>query len=145
MYFQIAGAGGYYQIPVSGLGDSNGRINKSRQGSPFGRLKKINNYYGFSIELPENIKPSEFCAFYCVYDAEGRVSNVVEVCIKVDEFGGVNTSLLTSNVWSMVYQRYVKYDYDYDNNGILKDSTLVTEIDSIGVLYKDRKEAFLVL
>ncbi|MEP5612145.1 MAG: hypothetical protein ABJP45_07830 [Cyclobacteriaceae bacterium] len=84
VFLQIPGANSYYDIPASAL--MGGRIAVSDQ--------------AFSIELPENIEPGEFCVDYCVYDSNARVSNVVNVCVTVGELGGVNSEFLLGS-WNI--------------------------------------------
>ncbi len=49
------------------------------------------------IKIPENIKPGKFCITYCVYDANGQVSNLIAKCVEIKEFSG--NSQLAGN-WS---------------------------------------------
>lgn len=89
VYLQIPGADSYFDIPASAL--QGGRIAIDEQ--------------AFSIRLPDNIEPGEFCIEYCVYDSEARVSNVVFVCVEVGELGGENSEFLigTWNVTMLVF------------------------------------------
>ncbi len=119
-YFKVKGAEDYYDIPLEGL------TNEGRIGGRLGRGAKTEvDVYRITIGFPENIAAGTFCAEYCIYDHKGRVSNVLEVCIEVLEFGGTNSGFLTANTWSMVYTKYTETDanggtiIDYDSVGVL--------------------------
>lgn len=110
VYLKVKGSDSYYDIPASALGNSGGR-------TAFGRISKnkrqlkVNEDVAVDIELPTNLEPGVFCVEYCVYDAQNRVSNIVEVCIEVLEFGGENSAFLSANQWEMVSE-YYKEIYD---------------------------------
>lgn len=97
IYLQIPGADSYFDIPASEF--AGGRI--LQQEEP-----------GFSLELPDNIEPGEFCADVCVYDAEERVSNIIEVCVIVNQLGGENSDFLIGT-WNIT-QIIDTYDGETD-------------------------------
>jgi hypothetical protein len=100
-YVKVDGADGYFKVnaPKASIGGRKGSVKKKNfLGS--GRTQEEDEA-SFSIEVPEGLEPGEFCISYCVFDSEGRVSNVIERCIIVTELGGSNASFL-SKEWSWV-------------------------------------------
>lgn len=116
-YVQIDGADGYFKVTSN---TATGRLGAKKQINPFHRAGRKSDEYNpsFSIEIPENIKPGEFCISYCVYDAQNQVSNIIERCIEVATLGGDNSTFLTKNEWDFVKS------YSYED-GELEDSTIV--------------------
>ncbi len=88
IYLQIAGADSYYDIPASAF--TGGRIAQVSQDEP-----------AIEIAIPDDMQPGIFCADYCIYDSELRVSNIVTVCIEVTSFGGENSDFLLGT-WEIV-------------------------------------------
>ncbi|MEQ9405404.1 MAG: hypothetical protein RIM99_17575 [Cyclobacteriaceae bacterium] len=84
VYLQIPGADSYFDIPASAFTSGRG----------------VGDEPQFSLALPDNIEPGEFCVDLCVYDAENRVSNIVRVCITVGELGGANSEFLVG-IWNV--------------------------------------------
>jgi|GEM_PF-6052848 len=92
-YLQVNNAKNYYQVP---LNNSGGRKSVQAKDFLFGNPKKSGSARTKSgegtvylpIEIPANIAPGEFCITYCVYDDQGRVSNLVTRCIQIVQFGG---------------------------------------------------------
>lgn len=104
-YVQIDGANGYYNISST---VASGRLAaRTKNKFLFGGRKQEDDV-AFSIEIPENIEPGEFCISYCVYDAQNQVSNIIEQCVIVTELGGTNSNFLTANTWE--YQRSLEYE-----------------------------------
>jgi len=65
-YVQIQGAtNGYWRIPNTGSSPNSGTI-------------------GIPVKLPSNLDLGRFCVAYCIADANGRVSNVMVTCVKVE-------------------------------------------------------------
>ncbi|MDN5199786.1 hypothetical protein QQ008_00390 [Fulvivirgaceae bacterium BMA10] len=117
VYFQIDGAENYFDIPVT---NSTGRFDKSNTGSRLFQNARRTNNGGVEIEIPENLEPGTFCAEYCVYDADGLVSNVVEICIEIISFGGENSDFLTANSWTLVSAEHT-YDGQTETQEIGED------------------------
>jgi len=86
VYLQFPGADSYYDIPASAF--TGGRLENHGDAS-------------FSFDLPDNIQPGIFCVEYCVYDSDLLVSNIVEVCIEITEFGGENSDFLIG-IWQVI-------------------------------------------
>jgi hypothetical protein len=114
VYLQIQGANSYFDASVNIEGFGNGRVTEGEFGKgdlPFTkkRLKSSSNDrtsssddYFLEIEIPSSIKPGIFCVSYCVYDAQNRVSNVIERCIEVIQLGGGEAGkILTQNAWTL--------------------------------------------
>ena len=68
VYLQVDGADSFFDIPVSATSQEGNRLT-------------------VPITLPTNVEPGRFCTSYCVYDTEGRVSNIVTTCVDVLELG----------------------------------------------------------
>ena len=101
VYFQIKGSADYYDIPLS-AGNTGGRFESSRLTSRLLKSARTAESDVIEIEIPENMEPGIFCALYCVYDEEGRVSNTVEICIEVIEFGGEGSEFFAGQTWEIV-------------------------------------------
>lgn len=106
-YVQINGADGYYKINST---TASGRLGVRSSTSPLFNGRKQEGDAAFSIEIPENLQPGEFCISYCVYDPKNQVSNIIEQCITVTSLGGGNSNFLTSNVWD--YWRTLEFEND---------------------------------
>lgn len=154
VYLKVKGSDSYFDIPASALGNSGGRLMSSRKAKNQRQLK-INEDVSVDILLPDNLEPGTFCVEYCIYDPENRVSNIVEVCIDVLEFGGENSAFLSANQWEMVSEYYKEiyngetyegtvlvgesdiYTYETDlycNDGSTQTVT-VEEVDRLDYLY----------
>ncbi|MEM9340024.1 MAG: hypothetical protein AAGA66_14910, partial [Bacteroidota bacterium] len=109
IYLQIPGADSYFDIPASAF--LGGRV--ADDDGP-----------AFSLELPDNIEPGEFCADVCVYDSDERVSNVIEVCVTVSELGGENSDFLIGT-WNIT-QFVDEFDGEVDTRvvGVLDIDSL---------------------
>ena len=97
-YFQVIGAENYFDIPASSSG---------------GRFSQILEDDGFEVDFSDTFQPGEFCAEVCVYDAEDRVSNIVEICVEIAELGGDNSDFLTANSWTAVSLSGVDEDGEF--------------------------------
>lgn len=82
-YFKIEGSDTYFKVPVTS-NSSNLRLFESGTSD------------NLVLKLPENIAAGTFCANYCVYDKNNRVSNVVKVCVEVSALGGEGAEFLSS-------------------------------------------------
>lgn len=67
-YVQVAGANGYFNIPYSSNSGNNGNLS-------------------LPIGIPTNVDQGEFCLDFCVYDINGRVSNIIRTCVTVIRLG----------------------------------------------------------
>lgn len=101
VYFQIKGANEYYDIPLN-PGNSGGRFGSHKPASRLFKNARTAESNVIEIKIPENMEPGVFCAIYCVYDNEGRVSNAVENCIEIIEFGGDGSEFFSGQTWEMV-------------------------------------------
>ena len=101
VYFQIKGADEYYDIPLNS-GNSGGRFGSRKTAPRLLKKARTTENNVIEIQIPENMEPGVFCAVYCVYDDEGRVSNTVENCIEVIEFGGDGSEFFSGQTWEMV-------------------------------------------
>lgn len=67
-YVQIVGANSYYRVPYDGNSGQSGSLS-------------------LPIRLPTNLSEGSFSVDFCVYDLNGRVSNIVNVVVKVLRLG----------------------------------------------------------
>jgi hypothetical protein len=116
-YVKVVGADGYYKVTST---SATGRLQtflKTKRNS-FGKQGRTqeDGDATFSIEVPENIKPGEFCISYCVYDAQNQVSNVIQQCVTVKSLGGANSSFLSANNWEFVKS------FSYENDQLVYQS-----------------------
>lgn len=104
-YVQVPGADGYYKVNATQATkrkrDTNSKRKHKLELSNARTKKAEGSSVSFSIEVPKNIKPGEFCVSYCVYNAQNQVSNIVTQCITVIELGGSGSSFLSNNIWSL--------------------------------------------
>ena len=101
IYFQIKGSSEYFDIPLT-TGSSGGRFGTHKSNSRLFRNARTAESDAIEIQIPDNLEPGEFCALYCIYDAEERVSNVVEICIEIIEFGGDGSDFFSGQTWELV-------------------------------------------
>lgn len=103
VYFQVKGSGEYYDIPLTtATGSSGGRFGSRKPKSRLFKNARTAESDVIEIEIPDNLEPGVFCAVYCVYDEEGRISNAVEICIEIIEFGGGGSEFFAGQTWEMV-------------------------------------------
>jgi len=67
-YVWIEGANSYFRVPYTDPSSTAGSIT-------------------IPLTIPTNVAAGQFCVSYCVYDAEGRVSNIVQTCVNVLSLG----------------------------------------------------------
>lgn len=101
IYFQVKGSNEYFDIPLT-PGSSGGRFGSRKPKSILFKNARTDESYVIEIQIPDNLEPGEFCALYCIYDEEERVSNVVEICIEVIEFGGEGSEFFSPQTWELV-------------------------------------------
>lgn len=153
-YVQVEGAEGYYKVAATQATKRQRATNskhKHKVGFGNARTKEDDGSVSFSIEVPENIKPGEFCVSYCVYDAQNQVSNIVTQCITVTELGGSGSSFISKNSWSFftdeeyengslveTEQVGVNEEYEWEDNIWCDDSltnVTITEVDRTDYAY----------
>ena len=126
VYFKFKGADSYFDIPVNTSGqrrvDAGARKaenHKNRRSNVLSssKLPHTNVY----IPVPEGLQSGEICAEYCVYDADNLVSNIVEICITINDLGGAGSEFLLTNIWEGVAER------EYED-GQLVDEELVGQL-----------------
>ncbi|MDN5215641.1 hypothetical protein QQ020_26425 [Fulvivirgaceae bacterium BMA12] len=101
IYFQVKGSTEYFDIPL-GTSNTGGRFGNRKSQSRLFRNARTAESDIIEIEIPKNLEPGEFCAVYCVYDEEGLVSNAVEICIEIIEFGGEGSEFFSPQTWELV-------------------------------------------
>jgi hypothetical protein len=139
-YVKIVGADGYYKVTSIAATGRQRMFSKVKRNS-FGKQGRTQEegVATFSIEVPDNIKPGEFCISYCVYDAQNQVSNVIQQCVTVKTLGGSNSAFLSANDWEFVK------DMGYENGqlvyegypGVPDSSTYMTSIICHDTAYVD--------
>lgn len=105
-YVQVVGANSYYRLPYSGVSGRSGSLS-------------------LPIQLPTNVGEGRFRVAFCVYDANGRISNVVYVNVNVLRLG--TGALQISLAWTTATDQdlhvidptgaEIYYDYPYSNSG----------------------------
>jgi hypothetical protein len=93
IYLKVKGADSYLDIPLSSTGEKlpSGKIgirgNARKDGIAY---RDTTGEIIVILDLDEASNPEEFCYEYCLYDAENEVSNIVEVCVTIADWGGLN-------------------------------------------------------
>lgn len=67
-YVQVVGANRYYNIPYGSTSGNSGNLS-------------------LPIGIPTNVDQGEFCVDFCVYDINGRISNIVRTCVTIIRLG----------------------------------------------------------
>jgi len=78
-YVQVVGANSYFNIPYNSTSGASGQLS-------------------VPIGIPTNVDLGEFCVDFCIYDANGRISNIVRTCVTVIRLG--SGALQVSLTWS---------------------------------------------
>ena len=137
VYFQIKGSDEYFDIPLAS-GSTGGRFGSRKPKSRLFKNARTAESDVIEIQIPDNMEPGVFCALYCVYDAEGRVSNAVEICIEIIEFGGEGSDFFSGHTWEMVSTKDSEgdvieievpgedYQYSYETTVSCADNTFQT-------------------
>ncbi|MCV9385568.1 hypothetical protein [Reichenbachiella ulvae] len=112
VYLQVIGADSYWDIPVGSLNGT--KVSPDHQSQS--RALATKEDYALILPIPSKLSEGEFCVEYSVYDANGLVSNVVSLCIKVVEPGGKNSEFLIGE-WSGL--KYVQ-----KQNGVIEESII---------------------
>jgi hypothetical protein len=102
-YVKIDGADGYFKVNAAKADIGSGRVGEKKRARNFfhGARTQEEDEASFSIEVPANIQPGEFCISYCVFDAQNQVSNIIQRCVVVSKIGGSKSAFL-SKEWSWV-------------------------------------------
>lgn len=67
-YVQVVGANQYFNIPYNSNSGASGRLS-------------------LPLGIPTNVDQGQFCVDFCVYDLNGRVSNIVRTCVNIIRLG----------------------------------------------------------
>ena len=93
VYLKVKGSSSYLDIPLSSTGGKAGKGKLLGGGSEKGiafRGGEEEDEIIVIIDLDDASNPEEFCYEYCLYDAENEVSNIVEVCVTIAYWGGLD-------------------------------------------------------
>jgi hypothetical protein len=93
IYLKVKGSSSYLDIPLSSTGGKAGKGKLLGGGSEKGiafRGGEEEDEIIVIIDLDDASNPEEFCYEYCLYDAENEVSNIVEVCVTIADWGGLD-------------------------------------------------------
>lgn len=89
----------YYDIDLSENSESGKRASLAgRKGKSIGLLTAKGEGFELDVDFTNNIEPGTFCYDISVYDTEGNVSEVKEICATVESWGG-KAALIAS--WDM--------------------------------------------
>lgn len=81
LFAKIPGAASYFELPVSTGGK---RMATAAARAKAQRLAKaLTQTFQFSVKVPGSVESGRFCIQFSAQDADGRVSNVAEVCLDV--------------------------------------------------------------
>lgn len=83
VYLKVDGSNKYFDVPVSSI-----NLRKA-SGSQSSFILNDDSTGTVNID-PGVLEPGTFCVSYCVYDAQNQVSNIVQICYEVEQFGGAN-------------------------------------------------------
>ncbi|GGX07286.1 hypothetical protein [Aquimarina muelleri] len=82
---------GYYDVPKEAFGNSDGVKISSINGKKKVSLRTKINGEGdlqINVDFKESVPVGKFCYAICIYDANGNISQVEEVCVQVNSWGG---------------------------------------------------------
>lgn len=83
VYIQIVGSNKYFDVPGSSI---NLRKSSTSQSSII-----LNDDSTGTVTIdPGTLEPGTFCVSYCVYNTQNQVSNIVQICYEVEQFGGAD-------------------------------------------------------
>lgn len=123
VYLKVKGSSSYMDIPIDKLHSTFVRMAANQQVgistdkgdlSMYLRPGQINGIDTIlnviMMGMSSSSEPQTFCIEYCVHDEEGNTSNVIEVCVQVQSWGGNGNILNTWKYEGMtVYQNYELY------------------------------------
>jgi hypothetical protein len=108
-YVKVKGADSYLNIPLN----SNNRINKNKSLGKNNQRTTEEDDLDIFFGLSNASEAGTFCYEICLYDAANQISNIVEVCVTINNFGG-NDQL--AGKW-----QYFIFD-EYNSSNVLVDS-----------------------
>ena len=88
----------YYDIDLTENSLSNKAVNVPKVDEAFfsktnTTTAKDDNEFTLDVDFNSDIEPGTFCYLVCVYDAEGNISEPIQVCTTVESWGG-NSDLI---------------------------------------------------
>ena len=83
VYIKVEGSNKYFDVPASS-------INLRKSSNSHSAFIFNDDTSGTVTISPGDLQPGTFCVSYCVYDAQNQVSNIVQVCYEVEQFGGAD-------------------------------------------------------
>ncbi|WP_025743667.1 hypothetical protein [Aquimarina pacifica] len=84
---------GYFDVPKTSFDNSiTGKLslNKRKKNERF-TSKANDTDFGINVDFEASVPVGRFCYVICLYDAAGNVSQIQEVCVDVNAWGGNNT------------------------------------------------------
>jgi len=97
-------ADGYWDI--SNISSKNALIKKFERNAKQSLFSKSKLTGGsITVNFLDAIKPGKFCYVICVYNSSGDISNPIEVCVEVENWGG-NSNFVGS--WEIVSEEYIE-------------------------------------
>ncbi len=104
-YIQLADAdknpvNSYFDVPVfsnavpaedPSVGNKVLRSSFSKRKSLGSKSLDDDDSYEINVDFTDEMPPGRFCFFICIYDSENNISQVIEQCIIVEAWGGLNT------------------------------------------------------
>ncbi|WP_010181949.1 hypothetical protein [Aquimarina agarilytica] len=96
----------YFDIPKESFGSGFKQLNNSNKGLKIVTQKSTNNNSTEEIDVVfnETIPPGKFCYTICIYDADNNISQLQEVCVEVEAWGGSNELVGKWNLEKIVYE-----------------------------------------
>lgn len=104
VYIKVEGSNKYFDVPASS-------INLRKSSNTHSAFVFNDDTSGTVTINPGDLQPGTFCVSYCVYDAQNQVSNIIQVCYEVEEFGGAD--FIQGN-WHVYKTEYL----DIDSNNL---------------------------
>ncbi len=87
---------GYFDIPSTAFNNGDGNKTSGIKGKKKTLFTSKMNEEGeleINVDFEETVSPGKFCYAICIYDAEGNISQIEEVCVEVESWGG-NTTIV---------------------------------------------------
>ncbi|MFN3402575.1 MAG: hypothetical protein ACK40G_00680 [Cytophagaceae bacterium] len=117
VYIKVAGSNDYFKYTVPEAPRKSARTSKVL------RAMTDQESVFVPITLPSNITTGTFCFQYCIFDSEGRISNIVNKCVEVVSLGGENAQFLTSSTWELYKYRFRNDAGEYEEEQSLGSHT----------------------
>ncbi len=89
-------ANGYYDVPASAFGDSDGIKSSGNSGKKKAKQSTSKNEEEnliIDVDFEDTIPVGSFCYVICLYDDNGNISQIQEVCVDIEAWGG-NSSIV---------------------------------------------------